>query len=152
MVPQHVVTLDALPRTPNGKIDRARLPAPRAAAATTEFVAPTSELERVIAEVWADVLRRESVGTQDNFFDLGGHSLLTVRVQARLRERLDRVVPITDLFRFPTVRALAERLGQGGAGDAGDVNRAASQRAQARRGALNRRRGGSDVKGGEAAP
>jgi natural product biosynthesis luciferase-like monooxygenase protein len=151
MVPQHVVTLDALPRTPNGKIDRARLPAPRLAAAATEFVAPASQLERTIAEVWADVLRRPSVGTQDNFFDLGGHSLLTVRVQARLRERLGRVVAITDLFRFPTVRSLAERLGQEGADQTGDVNRAATERGKARRGALSRRRGASGLEGGKAA-
>jgi acyl carrier protein len=143
MVPQHVVVLDELPRTPNGKTDRKRLPAPDLAQSTAEYVAPTSDLEEVLAEVWQEVLRRPNVGVEDNFFDLGGHSLLTVRVQAVLRERLDRVVPITDLFRFPTIRSLAARLGSGeGTEEAGKiVTEAAAERAEARRGALARRRG-----------
>lgn len=143
MVPQHVVRLDALPLTPNGKTDRKQLPAPDVVVSTQEFVAPASDLERVIAEVWQDVLRRPAVGTQDNFFDLGGHSLLTVRVQAALRERLGRVVPITDIFRFPTIRTLAARLSQDGAGAESDkaVTESAAERAEARRGALAKRRG-----------
>ena len=143
MVPQHVVVLDELPRTPNGKTDRKRLPAPDLAHSTAEYVAPTSDLEEVLAEMWQDVLRRPNVGVEDNFFDLGGHSLLTVRVQAVLRERLDRVVSITDLFRFPTIRSLAARLGSGeGPEEAGKiVTEVAAERAEARKGALARRRG-----------
>ena len=145
MVPQHVVVLDELPRTPNGKTDRKRLPAPDVAASSSEYVAPASEIEEILAEVWQEVLRRPEVGVEDNFFDLGGHSLLTVRVQSMLRERLDRVVPITDLFRFPTIRALANRLGSGDAGQeaARVVTEAAQERAAARRGAIARRRGSS---------
>lgn len=142
MVPQHLVALEELPRTPNGKTDRNALPAPDMAAATTEFVEPESDLEKILAEVWQDVLRRPSVGTQDNFFDLGGHSLLTVKVQAGLKERTGRVIPITDLFRFPTIRTLAQHLGSGddGADRGAEVTEAASERAAARRGAMSRRR------------
>jgi natural product biosynthesis luciferase-like monooxygenase protein len=145
MVPQHIVVLDALPRTPNGKTDRKALPAPDVAKSSSEYVAPTSNTEQVLAEVWQEVLRRTSVGVEDNFFDLGGHSLLTVRVQAMLRERLERVVPITDLFRFPTIRTLAARLGTTeSSADAGKVvTEAATERADARRSAIARRRGRS---------
>ena len=145
MVPQHIVVLDALPRTPNGKTDRKALPAPDVAKSSSEYVAPTSDIEQVLAEVWQEVLRRPSVGVEDNFFDLGGHSLLTVRVQAMLRERLERVVPITDLFRFPTIRTLAARLGTTEtSAEAGKVvTEAAAERADARRGAIARRRGRS---------
>lgn len=145
MVPQHVVVLDDLPRTPNGKTDRKRLPAPDIAASSAEYVAPASDIEETLAAVWQEVLRRPEVGVEDNFFDLGGHSLLTVRVQSLLRERLDRVVPITDLFRFPTIRALANRLGsdEGGQEAAKVVTEAAQERAAARRGAIARRRGKS---------
>jgi acyl carrier protein len=142
MVPQHVVVLEALPRTPNGKTDRKALPAPEAqAAAAAVYVPPANDLETVLAEVWQAVLRRDQVGMQDNFFDIGGHSLLTVKVQAQLRERLRRVVPITDLFRFPTIRGLAAHLGADGQGAAAAVTEVAEARAQARRDALARRRG-----------
>jgi acyl carrier protein len=143
MVPQHLVELDELPRTPNGKIDRARLPAPALQAPSAEFAPPASDVERVVAEVWADVLGRPSVGVNDNFFDLGGHSLLTVRVQAGLSERLGRVVPITDLFRFPTIRSLVTRLNESDADSGPAVVEAAAERAKARRGAVGRRRGRS---------
>lgn len=140
MVPQHVVALDELPLTPNGKTNRAALPAPTATVSTVGFVAPSSEIEQTLADVWSEVLRRPSVGIRDNFFDLGGHSLLTVRVQAALKERLGRVVPITDLFRYPTIRALAERLSEPAVDEGKAVTDAASERAQARRGAMARRR------------
>jgi natural product biosynthesis luciferase-like monooxygenase protein len=142
MVPQHIVALDALPLNPNGKTDRKALPAPELGQAASEFVEPESDLEKVLAEVWQQVLRRPSVGTQDNFFDLGGHSLLTVQVQARLRERTGQVIPITDLFRFPTIRALADHLSSGGDAEeqARSVTETAAERAAARRGAVARRR------------
>lgn len=140
MVPQHVVVLDQVPLTPNGKTNRAALPAPTATVSTEGFVAPTSDIEQTLADVWSEVLRRPSVGVRDNFFDLGGHSLLTVRVQAALKERLGRVVPITDLFRYPTIRTLAERLSEPAGDDGKAVTDAASERAQARRGAMARRR------------
>lgn len=136
MVPSHFVPLRDLPRTPNGKIDRNALPDPmaelarHAAAAPAEVVAPTGELEDTIAAIWRDVLRLPSVGVTDNFFDLGGHSLLAVQVHSRLKQALQRDIAITELFRFPTIRRLAESLSGAGADTA---TRLAADRASQRR-------------------
>ena len=116
MVPSAFVPLQALPLTPNGKLDRRALPAPELGPAEEKYVAPRRPLEAALAEIWAEVLGCARVGVKENFFDLGGHSLLLVKVQARLREMLDRKIPIADLFRFPTVAALAEHLGGEGEG------------------------------------
>ncbi|HEV7508303.1 MAG TPA: amino acid adenylation domain-containing protein [Thermoanaerobaculia bacterium] len=112
MVPAALVFLDELPRTVNGKLDTARLPAPahtrpELAAA---YSAPRSELERSIAAVWSAALKLESVGLDDNFFDLGGHSLLMAKVHARLGEALGREVSLIELFQYPTVGSLARHL------------------------------------------
>ena len=112
LVPSAFVVLDRLPVTPNGKVDREALPAPRlrirAEAATPRRERP---LEETLAEVWREVLGVERVGRDDGFFELGGHSLRMPRLQARLRDALGRDVSIVDLFRFPTVASLAEHLG-----------------------------------------
>jgi amino acid adenylation domain-containing protein len=110
MVPAAFVPLERLPLTPNGKLDRKALPAPEYAADADRYVEPRTEAERKVAAVWAAVLGVERVGAHDRFFDLGGHSLLLVRVQARLREAFGQPVPITHLFRYLTVSALAEAL------------------------------------------
>ena len=110
MVPQHVVVLPALPLTPNGKVDRRALPDPLAVLVVRTVAAPASGLEATIAGIWREVLGLQQVGTGDNFFDLGGHSLLVVQVQLRLREACGREVSITDMFRLPTIHALAGHL------------------------------------------
>jgi acyl carrier protein len=110
MVPTVLLVLPALPLTPNNKVDRRALPPPRAATAPLA-AAPETVLEKRIAAIWQDALGLDSVGATDNFFDLGGHSLLVVQVQRRLREVCGHEVSITDLFRLPTVRALAAHLG-----------------------------------------
>ena len=111
MVPAHIVTIDAWPRTPNGKIDRQALPKPAAdAGAQVAYVAPQTDAERKIAEIWRELLKVERVGSRDNFFDLGGHSLLIVTLQGRLGTVFDRPLRIVDLFRFPTVESLARHL------------------------------------------
>ncbi|HYX25953.1 MAG TPA: amino acid adenylation domain-containing protein, partial [Thermoanaerobaculia bacterium] len=113
MVPAALVPLPALPRTASGKVDPMALPAPEAVASArgAAGAAPQTGLERVIAEVWREVLGVEEVGIEDNFFDRGGHSLLLVRVHARLQKLLDREIPIVDLFHHPTIAALARHLG-----------------------------------------
>jgi amino acid adenylation domain-containing protein/non-ribosomal peptide synthase protein (TIGR01720 family) len=119
MVPSAVVVLDAMPLTPNGKLDRDRLPEPEAGhAAGGEYLAPRNEIEERIAAVWSAVLDVERIGAEDNFFDLGGHSLLLVKVHRELRKLLPREISVVDLFQFPTVGALARHV-------AGDVPAAA---------------------------
>ncbi len=139
MVPSAFVFLEALPMTPNGKVDRAALPAPRREAA--EPAEPGNEVEALVAATWRDVLGLERVGVHDNFFELGGHSLLVAQVHARLRDALGRDLPVVDLFRFPTVASLAEHLGTGvGAGGTPRAGRG-SERGAARR-AMARGRAG----------
>jgi natural product biosynthesis luciferase-like monooxygenase protein len=139
MLPAHFVWLGSLPLTPNRKLDRQALPAPDALqpAALDPSPAPAGELEETIAEIWRDALRVSRVGLEENFFDLGGHSLLAVRVHRRLRQQLQRELAITDLFRFPTVRALAAHLRDASGGPSLD---ASQERAELRREALARRR------------
>jgi acyl carrier protein len=138
MVPANVLVIDELPLTPNRKIDRKALPAPElsgAHAAAVESAKPESEIDRQIAEVWQEMLGREGVGVDDNFFDLGGHSLLVVRVHRKLQEVLGRSLALTDLYRFPTIRALSSYLTAGSAGD----SRKGSERGARRRELMQRR-------------
>lgn len=139
MLPSAVVLLDAMPRTPNAKLDRKRLPSPREAARRPGEgrEPPADEFQRLVAGVWQEVLGLSGIGADGNFFDLGGHSLLTVRVQSKLRERLGRRIPVTDLFRFPTVRSLAKHLAGGPSSEPG--GRSGQKRAEKRRAALARR-------------
>ena len=112
MIPSAFVRLEALPLTPNGKLDRKALPAPDGASreAGEPYVAPRSELETLIVGVWQEVLEVERVGVHDNFFGLGGHSLLMIRVNSKLREALRAELPVIEMFKYPTVSALAEHL------------------------------------------
>lgn len=106
MVPGEFVFLDKLPLTPNGKLDRKALAALRpVSSSAVEHTAPQSELERTVGRIWQTVLGREIVGTDDNFFDLGGHSLLLTQVQNQLHQFNHRV-SMVNLFQFPTVRSL----------------------------------------------
>ncbi|HKV08916.1 MAG TPA: amino acid adenylation domain-containing protein, partial [Thermoanaerobaculia bacterium] len=131
MVPSAFVLLEQLPLTPNRKVDRRALPAPEAPGAGEGFVEPGSELERTIAEVWREVLGLERVGVRSNFFDLGGHSLLLVRLHARLQEALGRDLALVDLFNYTNVRALAEHLSRQESGPTGlDEARSRGQRQQ----------------------
>jgi amino acid adenylation domain-containing protein len=121
MVPSAFVFLDRLPVTPNRKVDRRALPAPEETDSGTKagYVEPGSGVEQTIAEVWREVLGVERVGVRHNFFDLGGHSLLLVRLHARLQEALGRDLALVDLFNYPNIRALAEHLGRQDGGTSG---------------------------------
>lgn len=112
MIPSTFVVLKALPLSANGKVDPKRLPEPdpEALTAAPEFVSPATQLERAIAGAWKDLLGVPSVGLNDNFFDLGGHSLMIVRLQGQLRRELGIEVTLTELFQFPTVGSLARAL------------------------------------------
>ncbi|WP_233521808.1 non-ribosomal peptide synthetase [Streptomyces triticagri] len=110
-VPHSVQILPEFPLMPSGKVDRAALAElPAAVPVAAPYLAPRDGLERVVAGVWAEVLGVPRVGARDNFFDLGGHSLLTLRVQAALERELGRSIRVVDLFSHPTVSDLARLL------------------------------------------
>lgn len=112
MVPALFVSLDSLPLTDNGKVDRKALPSPESSRmdAKTEYVAPRSKLEQSIATIWQEVLKIEKVGLMDNFFDLGGHSLLMAQVHGQLREKLGLDLQLIKLLEHPTISSLAKYL------------------------------------------
>ncbi len=111
MVPSTIMLLEAWPLTPNGKVDRAALPAPdMRGIPSSEPATPLSELERTVARVWADVLERESVARDDNFFELGGHSLLAAQVVARLNVALPGSISVRLLFDQPTLADFAREV------------------------------------------
>ncbi|HZF12748.1 MAG TPA: amino acid adenylation domain-containing protein, partial [Thermoanaerobaculia bacterium] len=124
MIPSAFFVIEALPRTPNGKLDRQVLArrvgaaAPAAATAPGAAVAPRTAAEELVARVFSEVLGVEQVGRLDNFFDLGGSSLLMIELRARLRHHVGRDLSVVELFRYPTVRSLAEHLSEETAGPA----------------------------------
>ena len=110
MIPSAFVHLPALPLTANGKIDRRALPPPRAKSEPDESRPPRDAIERIVTDVWLELLKIPRIGANDNFFDIGGHSLLAAWVVARLREAFDIEISIRTLFDAPTVRALADEI------------------------------------------
>lgn len=139
MIPTAYVVLDAMPLTPNAKVDRKALPVPDSGAelASGPFVEPSNELEGKIAAIWCDVLKVQRVGTKDSFFDLGGHSVLVVQVLNKLRE-LGHDLAMTDLFQYPTISSLAQFISPDG--DKTTAAQAGADRAAARRARMGRRR------------
>ena len=114
MVPSAFVLMTAFPLTPNGKVDRRALPVPQALpkdplAADSK---PKTELEKILATVWQEILQLDTVGIHDNFFDLGGHSLLLVQVHNKLSKILEQKLSIVDLFQYPTIQSLANLFSQ----------------------------------------
>jgi amino acid adenylation domain-containing protein len=112
MVPSAFVFLDSLPLAPNGKVDRKNLPAPDHSRPELQasYQAPCTPAEEMLVEIWAEVLKLESIGVHDNFFDLGGHSLLATQVISRIRGSFQVEVPLRALFESPTIAGLAERI------------------------------------------
>ncbi|HEY4591205.1 MAG TPA: amino acid adenylation domain-containing protein, partial [Thermoanaerobaculia bacterium] len=112
MIPSAFVTLEALPLTPHGKVDRKALPAPEAMESAREriYVAPRSPVEERLAAIWSEVLRVERVGVLDDFFLLGGHSLSAARVLSRVRDALAVDLPLVVIFEAPTVEGMAEAV------------------------------------------
>ena len=110
MVPAAFVTLDVIPLTPNGKLDRAALPEPDFGAPAHDYVPPRTETERIVAGVWAEVLGVERIGAEDNFFELGGDSILSIQVISRLRAAFGIDLSHRTLFTAPTVAGVATVL------------------------------------------
>jgi amino acid adenylation domain-containing protein/FkbM family methyltransferase len=109
MVPAEWVRLESLPLTPNGKVDRMALPQPQLNS-SVGYVAPRTPLEETITQIWAQVLQLPQVGVFDNFFDLGGHSLIAMRAVTRVKQSFDVELPLRTLFESPTVEALARKV------------------------------------------
>jgi len=117
MVPAQIGVYEALPLLPNGKIDRRALPVPEELRPELErtYVAPSTETEENLHEIWSEVLGIERLGVQDRFFDLGGHSLLAVQLLSRVRRVLKAEISLREFFDHPTIAAMAELIeGQGG--------------------------------------
>lgn len=115
MVPSSFVIMDALPLTPNCKVDRKALPAPNVSESVsteTEFVAPRNQVETQLSEIWTKVLRVQQVGVDDDFFELGGHSLLTAQLLSSVRDQFQVELPLATLFESPTVAKLAVAIAQ----------------------------------------
>jgi amino acid adenylation domain-containing protein len=109
MVPAAFVRLDALPVTPNGKLDRKALPAPDGEAlAHRAYEAPHGDVEQLLADVWSELLNVERVGRHDHFFELGGHSLLVIQLSTRLRDKFGIDIPLAKVIDAPTVALLAD--------------------------------------------
>ncbi|WP_223635564.1 non-ribosomal peptide synthetase [Corallococcus sp. EGB] len=140
MVPSNIVVLERMPLSPNGKADRKALPAPELGGAdpSRPFVAPGTAIEQQIAQAWKDLLHVERVGLDDPFFELGGNSLLALQLHRRLTAELGVTLALTDLFQYPTVRALAARLSRREDTPSEDAAQAGRSRAEARR-TVNRR-------------
>lgn len=111
MVPAVYVPLDRFPLTPNGKVDRKALQGLRPSTGERGTAPPVfGEPAATLAAIWREVLQTDHVNLSDNFFDLGGHSLLVITLQSAVRERLDLLLDITDVFRFPTLETMAGRI------------------------------------------
>ena len=112
MIPANLVVLDEMPLTRNGKVDRVALASSEHQLTRQQdnYFAPQTDLEKKIASIWQQLLGIEKVGLEDNFFDVGGHSLLLIQLHGRLCEELGANVLIIDVFQHPTVASMAELL------------------------------------------
>jgi amino acid adenylation domain-containing protein len=131
MVPSAFVTLDRFALTPNGKVDRKALPAPglERPESGANYLAPDTPTERILADIWAKSLGLKKVGVHDNFFDLGGNSLLMGRVQVKICEALKTNISLVEMFRYPTIHSLAQHLSK----PSGESTRLQNARNRARR-------------------
>ena len=111
MLPARFVVLETIPRRPNGRVDYAALPAPTEADSIFEdYVAPRNKTEEILAGIWQELLKLDKVSVKDSFFDLGGQSLLAVRLFNRIENEFGRRFPLAMLFRAPTIDQLARKL------------------------------------------
>jgi len=112
MLPSAFVRMESLPLTPNGKVDKKALPSPDYSSNDTkrEYVAPKDTLELKLCKIWEEMLGVEKIGVQDNFFEVGGHSLLAVRLLSKIEQQFERSIPLVSLFQNPTIQNLAELL------------------------------------------
>ena len=150
MIPSTYQILETFPLTPNGKVDRKALPPVQRAVTGNQ---PKTSLERTLAEIWQSLLKLDSVGIHDNFFEVGGHSLLVVNAQSQIQQKLEIEISLMDLFQYPTLSTLADHINQLQTGQPEESNTrdrtvalsAGKQRLKKR---LSQRRGATDPLGG----
>jgi len=135
MVPADFIVLDEWPRTANGKIDLQALSTPPKAPAESKAVyqPPQNELEQLIAGLWQEVLFVEAIDRDDNFFDLGGHSLLLMKVNLKLKHHCGKEISLVEMFKYPTIATLADFLSGQQNGDSPDSLQKIQERAANRR-------------------
>jgi acyl-coenzyme A synthetase/AMP-(fatty) acid ligase/acyl carrier protein len=141
LIPSFFMTIARLPLTPNGKIDRKALPQPVGPSpeSTGAYIPPQTEIEQLIAGIWQEVLEVEKVGRRDNFFDLGGHSLLMVQAHLKLRAAIKTEITLIEMFRYPTVASMAEYISNGVENKEHVIVQRAHNRAAARRESVSTR-------------
>jgi hypothetical protein len=110
MVPAAFLSIAALPVTANGKLDKRALPEPDFAASAEDYVAPANEMEMALCEVWTDILGLKQVGVTDDFFRIGGNSILAIQVSHRMSKVMECDVKVADIFRFKCIRGLRENV------------------------------------------
>ncbi len=143
MVPGAFVMLNALPLTPNGKVDRRALPPPEPVMRSLSLEMPQTKVEKLIADVWQKILLIEEVGLDDNFFDLGGHSLLLIKVWQKLQIISSKEISVVEMFKHPTVRALGQLLSEQKSRTPDDAPKSKAELAELRRssqGSVNQQR------------
>ncbi len=147
MIPAAFVFLDILPLTVNGKLNREALPKPgtERPLLASEYVAPQTGMEKVLANLWQKALRQDAVGVRDNVFDLGADSLMLTTLHRQLQKELKREIPVTDLFQFPTISALAAHLDKP-ADDGSELAGRVKSRAELQRAAMGGGRRPGDTK------
>jgi amino acid adenylation domain-containing protein len=116
MIPSYIITLDRIPLSPNGKVDRKRLPVPELTAAS-DYAGPQDDVEERMVKIWSEVLgiEKEKIGVNTSFFELGGHSLKAVVAASRIHKEFNAKIPLAEIFRMPTIRGLAEYIRKSGA-------------------------------------
>ena len=141
MVPAAFVFLSTLPLTANGKLDRGALPAPDLTLRPQgSYAMPQTDLEKQIAEIWQTVLRLEQVDIHDNFFEIGGHSLLLLDINRQLQVQLNADLSIIEMFQYPTIQALSQRLSQAAAPAAAPAQERPKPQRHQRQAVLNRQK------------
>lgn len=138
MVPGLFITLRTLPLTANGKVNRLALPKPEQQRPSAGYVAPRSQVEQKVAEIWQQALKIDKVGMDDNFFDIGGHSLLIAQIHSQIRSVFHKEIPLIKILEYPTISAIARFLVEESAEQSQTIITQSLDRAQKQRAAHHR--------------
>ncbi|HPZ09328.1 MAG TPA: amino acid adenylation domain-containing protein, partial [Candidatus Eremiobacteraeota bacterium] len=112
MIPLYIIQIDKIPLTINGKVDRKALPVPDFIDRTVNYIPPETEIQKKLSDIWSEILNIHKPGIDDNFFNLGGHSLKTVIMTAKIKKIFNVEIPVKEIFRFPTIRQIARLIGR----------------------------------------